>query len=203
MKTKLNQQQASVESQNENVPSIGQNELFNQYVTPYLDYIRRLCIRFTGSRHYLDDNYNEVLFHLYRHIHTYNPECSSITTWIYIAALRYVSRLNKERHNLIKVDTDMEIPDVSWVYDVELSKTQEFLTGYKPLFNDDINWALGQLKPIYRNALLLHFAGYKIVDIKYMLDEQDVCDEAIRIRLLKAKEQMRKLIDKGGNRRRV
>lgn len=39
------------------------------------------------------------------------------------------------------------------------------MDNYREFYNDDILWALDRLKPIYREALLLQQAGYKLGEI--------------------------------------
>ena len=79
------------------------------------------------------------------------------------------------------------------------------LDNYKQLYNDDVLDALESLKPIYREALLLQQAGYKlheIMEISYKngnLKTKNI--ETVKSRLFLAKQQMRSLIDRDGEKR--
>ena len=72
-------------------------------------------------------------------------------------------------------------------------------------YNDDILWALDRLKPIYREALLLQQAGYKlgeIMEITYnngTLQTRNV--ETVKSRIFLAKTQLRKLLTRDGEKR--
>ena len=77
--------------------------------------------------------------------------------------------------------------------------------NYREQYNDDILRALDSLRPIYREALLLQQAGYKlneIMEITYRrgsLRSRNI--ETAKSRLFLAKQQMRKLITRDGDQR--
>lgn len=79
------------------------------------------------------------------------------------------------------------------------------MENYGRFYNDDILKALDQIKPIYREALLLQQAGYKlheIVEISYRngnLKTRNI--ETVKSRLFLAKQQMRKLVTRDGESR--
>jgi DNA-directed RNA polymerase specialized sigma24 family protein len=72
-------------------------------------------------------------------------------------------------------------------------------------YSDDILEALNRLKPIYREALLLQQAGYRLNEIMEIsfrngnLKTRNI--ETVKSRLFLAKQQMRRLIDRNGERR--
>lgn len=179
-------------------------ELFNRYVLPHKNLIYALCIRYTFRQEDIADNYNEVLVNFFRYIETYNPE-RSIQTWLHIVTKRYVYDLNVRRRF---PTTD----DVS-VYDLTTGATcqQEYLgncmgmDNYREFYNDDILRALERLKPIYREALLLQQAGYKlheIMEITYRngtLKTRNI--ETVKSRLFLAKQQLRDMITRDGERK--
>jgi DNA-directed RNA polymerase specialized sigma24 family protein len=77
--------------------------------------------------------------------------------------------------------------------------------NYRSLYGDDVLTALESLKPIYREALLLQQAGYKlseIMEISYHngnLKTKNI--ETVKSRLFLAKQQMRQLINRDGEKR--
>lgn len=79
------------------------------------------------------------------------------------------------------------------------------MDNYHKYYNDDILWALDRLKPIYKEALLLQQAGYKIgeiMEITYRngtLQTRNV--ETVKSRLFLAKTQLRKLLTRDGEKR--
>ena len=79
------------------------------------------------------------------------------------------------------------------------------MENYREFYNDDILNALDSLKPIYREALLLQQAGYKleeIVEISYSNGNMKSRSlDTMKSRIFLAKQQMRKLITPDGEKR--
>ncbi len=79
------------------------------------------------------------------------------------------------------------------------------MDNYREFYNDDILATLDQLKPIYREALLLQQAGYKleeIVEISYRNGNMKSRSmDTMKSRIFLAKQQMRKLITPDGEKR--
>ena len=79
------------------------------------------------------------------------------------------------------------------------------LSNYREFYNDDILDALDQLKPSYKRALLLQQAGYKlkeIAEIEYKngaLESRNI--ETVKSRLFLARQQLKQLLTRDGNRR--
>jgi RNA polymerase sigma factor (sigma-70 family) len=171
-----------------------------------------MCIKYSAYRYHIEDNYQEVLAELYKCIHTYTPERGSIKSWLCTIAKYTV--LDKDRkhcrhsHSNTAFEYDFsQVADDYSYYDVASSRKADYLTNYKLLFSDEILDALDALEYIHREALLLHLAGYKlreIADISYRSGNlKNRSTYTIGSRLFKAKQQMRRLIDEHGNRRRV
>lgn len=179
-------------------------ELFNRYVVPHKNLIYALCIRYTFRQEDIADNYCEVLYNFFRYIHTYNPE-RSIQTWLHIVTKRYVYDLNMRRR--LPTSRDVGIHDLPAE---ALSKEDAHtncmgMDNYREYYNDDILRALEQIKPIYREALLLQQAGYKLQEIMEItfrngtLRSRNI--ETVKSRLFLAKQQLRELINRDGERR--
>lgn len=180
--------------------------LFDAYVKPHLRLVYKLCIRYTYDRHDVNDNYTDVLANIYRYIETYDPE-RSIQTWLHIVTKRYVHDTDERR----KRQQDM------WNRDYEIDTYADETTGdgasyrsmsldnYRELYSDDILEALDQLKPQYRRAFLLQQAGYKLREIAEIECENGALEsrniETIKSRLFLARQQLRQLLTRDGNRR--
>ncbi len=180
-------------------------ELFNLYVLPHKNLIYKLCIRYSYSQEDIADNYNEVLTNFFKYIETYDP-ARSIQTWLHIVTKRLVADMNLRRMNYNRSD-DIDIQEIG---DTILDDGEEGVNcmnmdNYNQFYNDDILRALNQIKPIYREALLLQQAGYKlheIVEISYRngnLKTRNI--ETVKSRLFLAKQQMRKLVTRDGESR--
>ena len=180
-------------------------ELFNRYILPNRNLVYRLCIRYTFLQEDIADNYNEVLVNFFRYITTYDPQ-RSLLNWIHIVTKRFVMEQNR-RHGRLPVSESVDVFKLA----SSLSDEDETygnamgMDNYRELYNDDILAALDQLKPIYREALLLQQAGYKleeIVEISYRNGNMKSRSmDTMKSRIFLAKQQMRKLITPDGEKR--
>lgn len=181
-------------------------ELFNLHVYPHRNLIFKLCIRYTCCPADIDDNYNEVLVNFFKYIESYNSE-RSIQTWLHIVCKRFIGDLNLKRsiRNKKTDDLDMNMIANGLLDESEISFNCMGVDNYTQMYNDDILEALARIKPIYREALLLQQAGYKlneIVDIcckNGSLRSRNI--ETVKSRIFLAKQQIRKFIDRNGNKR--
>lgn len=179
--------------------------LFHQYVWPHRNLIYSLCIRYTFNQEDIADNYNEVLINFFKYIATYDPQ-RSIQTWLHIVTKRYVADLNHRNSQFKRSDNvDVQQIEGDLLTENNLSSNIMGLDNYRELYNDDILRALDSLRPIYREALLLQQAGYKlseIMEIAYRrgsLRSRNI--ETVKSRLFLAKQQMRNMITRDGEKR--
>lgn len=176
--------------------------LFEKYITPNLNLVYSLSIKYTHDPQDVEDNYSEALANLFRYIDTYDPE-RNLLTWVWIVTKRLIHDLNnKNKHH--KRDNDVDVEEITgWILEEEhISGNCMGLGNYNQHYNDNILRALNQLKPIYREALLLQQAGYKleeIMEVTYRsgsLKSRNI--ETVKSRLFLAKSKMRKLINRDG-----
>ena len=180
-------------------------ELFNQYVIPHKNLIYRLCIKYSYHQTDIEDNYNEVLINSFRYIETYDPS-RSIQTWLHIVCKRFVHDMNLKRMAFKRTD-DVKVSEIAGSLSdaSDISENCMGMDNYREFYGDEILYALSCLKPIYREALLLQQAGYKlneIVEISYRngnLRTKNI--ETVKSRLFLAKQQMQKLITRDGEKR--
>lgn len=179
--------------------------LFHKYVWPHRNLIYSLCIRYTYAQEDVADNYNEVLVNFFKYMETYDPQ-RSIQTWLHIVTKRFVADLN-HRNSQFKRCDDMDVQKIAsdLLSEDGPSASVMGLDNYRELYCDDILKALDSLRPIYREALLLQQAGYKlgeIMEITYRRGSLRVRNiETVKSRLFLAKQQMRKLITRDGDKR--
>jgi len=177
-------------------------ELFYKYVYPHRNLIYKLCIRYTYVSTDVEDNYNEVLVNFFKYVETYNPE-RSIQTWLHIVTKRFVHDMNHKRASF-KRNEDFDVTDLATTYldPDHVSGNCMGMENYQEFYNDDVLNALDRLKPIYREALLLQQAGYKleeIMEISHRNGNLKNCNiETVKSRLFLAKQQMRILINRDG-----
>ncbi len=177
-------------------------ELFNQYVLPHKNLIYKLCIRYTFFPGDVADNFNEVLINFFKYIETYDPG-RSIQTWLHIVTRRFVADMNR-KNGMFKRNDDIKTDDLVGcdIDEGHVSGNCMGMDNYRQHYNDDVLRAIGRLKPIYRDALLLQQAGYKLEEIMEIahrdgnLRTRNI--ETIKSRLFLAKQQLRKMINRDG-----
>lgn len=181
-------------------------ELLQKYVMPHKNLVYSICIKYTYNQADIEDNYMEALVNFFKYMDSYDPR-RPVKTWIYAVTKRLVVDLNNRNKNKGAPDDNVDINAIrSIIPDKEVpSENCMGIENYKEFYSDDILWALQQLKPIYREALLLQQAGYKICEIMEMtykngsLRTKNI--ETVKSRLFLAKMQLRKLLTRDGEKR--
>lgn len=180
--------------------------LFEQLIQPNINLVYKLSIRFSNNRQDIDENYNECLTNLFRYVHTYNPE-KSLANWIFICCKRLIHDLDQKRAAFKTTDDVNPEHIVSHHSEgvAEGSGNRMGVDNYRELYNDDILQALDRLNPIYKEALLLQQAGYKLEEIMEITYRNGTLKspniETVKSRLFLAKQKMRQMIDRDGNER--
>jgi RNA polymerase sigma factor (sigma-70 family) len=181
-------------------------ELFERLIMPNRNLVYKLCMRFTARWQDVGENYNECLSNLYRYIHTYDPE-KSLANWIFVCCKRLIYDLDRRRA-AFKTTDDLDPEHIISHYaeDAEhVSGNCMGLDNYAELYGDDVLRALERLNPIYREALLLQQAGYKLEEIMEITLRNGTLRtpniETVKSRLFLAKLKMRQMIDRDGNSR--
>jgi RNA polymerase sigma factor (sigma-70 family) len=178
--------------------------LFEELILPNINLVYRLSIRFSCHRQYIDENYNECLSNLFRYVHTYDPE-KSLPNWIFICCRRLIYDLDRKR-GMWKTTDDVNPENIVSHYAEDrfaASGNRMGLDNYREFYNDDILRAIDRLNPIYREALLLQQAGYRIEEIMEIAHRNGTLRtpnvETVKSRLFLAKLKMRQMIDRDGN----
>lgn len=162
-----------------------------------------MCIQFTWNREDIEDNYSEALVNFFRYIESYDPQ-RPLKTWIYAVTKRLLADLNSRNQNRLPPNENVDVQDITGCIPDEEEPGENCMGihNYEEYYNDAILAALNQLKPVYREALLLQQAGYKlgeIMEIAYRngsLKNRNI--ETVKSRLFLAKSQMRKLLTRDG-----
>lgn len=179
--------------------------LFNKYILPNLNMVYKLCIRYSFDKAPVRDNYNECLANFYRYMDTYD-ESKSIQTWIHIIVKRFLINHERDKRRLRTTD-DVCAEELAEELADDGQRSYKWMTAgnYREMYGDDVLWALDQLKPIYREALVLQQAGHclkEIVEICYTngtLDSRNM--DTIKSRLFLARQQLQTLLTRDGKRR--
>lgn len=183
------------------------NALFDKYIAPYKNLIYWACIQYSDSSENVEENYTMALTNLFRGIETYDPT-RPIQPWIHFITKRLVMNINKDRYDEKKFLDESRDPHAccdSFCDDNEPRWNTMSLDNYRELYNDEILAALDEMKPIYRDALLLQQAGYSLVEIadieyrKGTLSSRNI--DTVKSRLFLARQYMQKKITRDGKRK--
>ena len=171
-------------------------ELFDKYVMPNYDFIKKLCVRYTSSKQDVDENFNEVLLNLYMYIDTYD-EGRDLKNWLHIVTKRYVFDVNKKR---MKYGNSLQ--DIETVYGSGADcddRPCECLDGYR----DGLHVALDMMPKIHRKAFEMQMSGYSLKEIAKILNESGELESrninTVKTRVFNARKFLREHIDREGN----
>ncbi len=178
--------------------------LFEKLILPNINLVYKLSIRFSQNQQNIDENYNECLINLFRYVHTYNSQ-KSLANWIFICCKRLIYDIDRKRGQF-KTTDDLNIEAIPSHYAEDPTNASYNCVGldnYRKFYNDDILRAIDRLSPIYREALLLQQAGYKLEEIMEIVHRNGSLKnpnlETVKSRLFLAKLKMRQMIDRDGN----
>ena len=184
---------------------IRRTALFSKYILPNINMVYKLCIKYSFDKASIRDNYNECLANFYRYMDTYD-ENKSIQTWIHIIVKRFLINHERDKRRLKSTD-DVLAEELEDELETDNKQNYKYMTpeNYRVMYSDDVLWALDQLKPIYKDALILQQAGHnlkEIVEICYQngtLDSKNM--DTIKSRLFLARQQLQTLLTRDGKRR--
>ena len=180
--------------------------MLERYIIPHRNLIYSICIRYTYNRQDVEDNFSEVMVNFWKYIETYDP-ARPLKTWIYAVTKRLIADLNVRNDTHLPPNDNVDVRSLAATAAHRAEPSANILDeeNYRDFYGDDLLRALDSLKPIYREALILQQAGYKlseIVEICYSrgtLRTRNI--ETVKSRLFLAKAHMRKLITRHGEKR--
>lgn len=179
--------------------------LFNQYVLPFSNMIYKLCKDYSWSPQNVEENYSEVMVNFYRRIETYDPN-RPIRTWIHICVKRQVWACERQRnaHNNKSDDNDIDDYRDELLNDDHVSENVLGVDNWREHYSPDIVEVIDELKPRYRDALILQEAGYslkEIAEIEYTKGSLKTLNiDTIKSRLRLARQYLRNNLTKDGQR---
>lgn len=174
-------------------------ELFNKYVMPHYDFVKKLCERYTASRQDVDENFNDVLLNLYMYIETYD-ESRDLKTWLHIVTKRYVFNMNKRR---LVYGNSMQLTDSFSGSGMECDEKPCEMACCDSGYHDGISVALDLMPQIHRKAFEMQMSGYSLKEIAKILNESGELDSSnintVKTRVFTARKFLREHIDREGN----
>lgn len=174
-------------------------ELFDKYVMPNYDFVKKLCERYTASSQDVDENFNDVLLNLYMYIETYD-DSRDLKNWLHIVTKRYVFSVNKRR-----------LKHCNFLQDIEAVRGNGSDCEYKPCemsycdsgYNDGLSIALELMPQIHRKAFEMQMSGYSLKEIAKILNESGELESkninTVKTRVFNARKFLREHVDREGN----
>lgn len=182
--------------------------LFNKYVYPYRNLIYHICIKYTRDNDNIPDNYNEVLINFFKYVTSYDPK-REVKTWLYAVTVRMLADL-ENKNNRYQREGDVGAKDMEQLAgdcltDDEFSTVEVSPDNYRDLYGDEVLEALERIGPMYRDALLLQVAGYKLDEIMEMLYQSGSLKvrnlETTKSRIFLAKKKLKEMLTRDGKRK--
>lgn len=153
------------------------NELFEKYIMPELDYIKHVCWKYWDKTTEFEDLHSNVLADLLSYIHTYDSS-KPIRPWLYTAIRHDMVRFQKRQWASLIDYVDLEQYPYSHISVVDNHNSY-----------DDIHAAIESLSPLHYEIISLRMKGYKIAEVATMLYEQGrVAAESVNIIKFRIKE---------------
>ena len=153
------------------------NELFEKYIMPELDYIKHVCWKYWDKTTEFKDLHSNVLADLLSYIHTYDSS-KPIRPWLYTAI----------RHDMVRFQKRQWASPIDYV-DLEQYPYSHISVVDNHDSYDDVYAAIESLSPLHYEIISLRMKGYKIKEVATMLYEQgQVATDSVNIIKFKIKE---------------
>lgn len=174
-------------------------ELFDKYVMPNYNLVKKLCERYTASQQDVDQLFNDVLLNMYMYIETYD-ESRDLKTWLHIVTKRYVFNANKRSLRRSNSFQDLESVYGNGAEGDDKPYEMECFDGD---YQDGLSLALGLMPKIHRKAFEMQMSGYSLKEIATILHESGELESkninTVKTRVFSARKFLRKHVDREGN----
>lgn len=163
----------------------GDTEAFESILSFYEKAIYNYCLHILKNSEHAKDTTQETFIKVYTHRKSIDPE-KNIKTWIFTIATNTVYDFlrGKKRKNEVSLDDENETMSSYRAYYVE-----------EGLLND-VDKALGQINPEYKNALLLYYQqGFQYQEIAEILE---IPINTVKTHIARGKEQLKELLKEYG-----
>ena len=160
------------------------NLYFEQLYDRYSDKVYRKCLSFVKDDAKAEDFTHDIFLKLVLNLASYK-ETAKFSTWLYSITYNYCidqTRLSK-KYSEVGLDDNFDVPDDG--DDAEIAEMEAL----------QLNKALKQLLPEEKSILMMKYQDD--LSIKEISKSLDVSESAVKMRLLRAKEKLRKVYLEG------
>ncbi|KKW23916.1 MAG: RNA polymerase, sigma-24 subunit, ECF subfamily [Candidatus Kaiserbacteria bacterium GW2011_GWB1_52_6] len=134
----------------------GDEDAFTRLVERHLKSVYSFTLRFVGSQSDAQDIVQESFFKTWKNLKRYSSQSASFKTWLmHIARNTAIDFLRKRKHIPFSEFDNEEGNSVFDNLPDETPLAEELLSNVQDV--KDVEWAISQLSPSYREVLLLYY----------------------------------------------
>ena len=165
----------------------GETQAFGELVVRYEDKMKRYARRFLFHTQDCEDAVQQVFIKAFENIQSFDIE-KQFSPWLYrVAHNQFISILRKRKNEAIPFFD----PDTLFPHPVAEEKTDDDILSRER--HDEIEAALSQLKPKYREVVALYyFEGFEYEQIAEILR---IPKSTVGVRLKRAKDSLKGIIE--------
>jgi len=159
------------------------NLYFEQLYDRYSDKVYRKCLSFVKDDAKAEDFTHDIFLKLVLNLSSYK-ETAKFSTWLYSITYNYCidqTRISK-KYSEVGLDDNFDAPDDDDAQMAELEAQQ-------------LNKAMQQILPEEKSILMMKYQDD--LSIKEISESLDISESAVKMRLLRAKEKLRKVYLEG------
>lgn len=168
------------------------NRIIEEVFLPYIDDLERFLFRLTnGNPEATDDLVQETFLRVIKSVETFK-EGTNAKAWLFMIGKNvFINKYRKDKKMPIDGDTET-VKKHPHITDEKLSRSIDFTEApYDSMMSDEVVAALNQLKPQYRDILLLFLEGFKYAEIAVI---EEIPEGTVRSRLHRSREQMQQFL---------
>ncbi|MCB0836080.1 MAG: sigma-70 family RNA polymerase sigma factor [Bacteroidetes bacterium] len=160
----------------------GETELFGILYDRYSNKVYRKCLSFVKDESAAQDMVQDVLLKVFTQLGKFQGK-SRFSTWLYAITYNYCVEYYRKNNKYAMVDID-EGPDIS----VDDDDEKELLK----MRAEQLKWALDQVAPEDKMILLLKYQDD--TPIKEIMDTLDISESAVKMRLARARQRVKQVV---------
>lgn len=160
------------------------NLYFEQLYDRYSDKVYRKCLSFVKDDAKAEDFTHDIFLKLVLNLGSYK-ETAKFSTWLYSITYNYCidqTRVSK-KYSEVGLDENFDLPDDD--DDAEMAELEA----------QQLNKAMKQILPEEKSILMMKYQDD--LSIKEISDSLEISESAVKMRLLRAKEKLRKVYLEG------
>ena len=160
------------------------NLYFEQLYDRYSDKVYRKCLSFVKDDAKAEDFTHDIFLKLVLNLASYK-ETAKFSTWLYSITYNYCidqTRVSK-KYSEVGLDDNFDVPDDD--DDAEIAELEA----------QQLNKAMKQILPEEKSILMMKYQDD--LSIKEISESLDISESAVKMRLLRAKEKLRKVYLEG------